>query len=171
MQRLDDFVAAEFDGGVAGAEVVGERRVLGVDVVLAAAELAVRPAVGAGLGARELRAGQSFAAAFAFELGLRAARAVAELRELLADEALRVLFAVDAVVLGLQELRDLPLVGVEQFGGALLERVRDLRVRVAGQDLRAMPWATVRARFSPFAAIARLRRSASRTSRKCSGRT
>jgi hypothetical protein len=42
---------------------------------------------------------------------------------------------------------------------------------VSPGSLRAMPWATVRARFSPFAAIARLRRSASRTSRKCSGRT
>jgi hypothetical protein len=133
MQRPDDLVAAELDGGVARPEVVGERRVLGVDVVLAAAELAVRPAVGAGLGTRELRAGQSFAAGLALKLGLRPARAVAELRELLADQALRVLLAVDAVVLGLQELRDLPLVGIEQFSGALLERVGDLRVRVAGE--------------------------------------
>jgi hypothetical protein len=57
MQRPDDLIAAELDGGVAGAKIIGERCVLGVDVVLAAAELAVRPAVGPGLGARELRAG------------------------------------------------------------------------------------------------------------------
>jgi hypothetical protein len=81
-----------------------------------------------------------------------------------------VLLAVHPVVLGLQELRDLLLVGVEQFGGATLERIGDLRVRVtrqlAGDPLRDGP-----GRFSPVAVIARPRRSASRTSRKCSGVT
>ena len=58
VERVDDFFAAELDRAVAASEVVGERGVLRVDVVLGAAELRVRLAVGAGLRGLELCAAE-----------------------------------------------------------------------------------------------------------------